>query len=85
MGKYKEIFNSDDVRYGGAGNINRRVISSRKDECDGREDSIRLTMPPMGITILRYTEADTTPKKRVTSVVKKQIKNHRKPRQGKNK
>ena len=70
MGKYKEIFNSDDVKYGGAGNINRRVINSRKDECDGCEDSIRLTMPPMGITILKYTEADTTPKKRTPAAGK---------------
>lgn len=67
MGKYKEIFNSDDEKYGGSGAVNRRVIPSRKDECDGREDSIRLTVPPMGVTILRYTEADTTPKKRAAA------------------
>ncbi|MCM1308990.1 MAG: 1,4-alpha-glucan branching protein GlgB, partial [Butyrivibrio sp.] len=64
MGKYKEIFNSEDEKYGGSGAVNKRVIPSKKDECDGREDSIRLTVPPMGVTILRYTEADTTPKKR---------------------
>lgn len=55
MGKYKEIFNSDDERYGGFGDINKRVIASKKDECDGREDSIRLTVPAMGVTILKYT------------------------------
>lgn len=64
MGKYKEIFNSDSVKYGGSGSVNARVISSKKDECDGREDSIRLTVPPMGVSILRYSYADTTPKKR---------------------
>ena len=70
MGKYKEIFNSEDEKYGGSGAVNKRVIPSKKDECDGREDSIRLTVPPMGVTILRYTEADTTPKKRETSAAK---------------
>ena len=70
MGKYKEIFNSEDEKYGGSGAVNKRVIPSKKDECDGREDSIRLTVPPMGVTMLRYTEADTTPKKRETSAAK---------------
>ncbi|MBD5156727.1 MAG: 1,4-alpha-glucan branching protein GlgB [Butyrivibrio sp.] len=70
MGKYKEIFNSEDEKYGGSGAVNKRVIPSKKDECDGREDSIRLTVPPMGVTILRYTEADTTPKKREASAAK---------------
>ena len=50
--------------------VNKRVIPSKKDECDGREDSIRLTVPPMGISILRYIEADTTPVKRTTKKVK---------------
>ena len=70
MGKYKEIFNSEDEKYGGGGAVNKRVIPSKKEECDGREDSIRLTVPPMGVTILRYTEADTTPKKRTASNAK---------------
>ena len=67
MGKYKEIFNSDDVKYGGNGATNPRVINSKKDECDAREDSIRLKVPPMGISVLRYTYADTTPKKRTAA------------------
>ena len=67
MGKYKEIFNSDDVKYGGSGATNPRVINSKKDECDAREDSIRLKVPPMGISVLRYTYADTTPKKRTAA------------------
>ena len=67
MGKYKEIFNSDDVKYGGSGATNPRVINSKKDECDAREDSIRLKVPPMGVSVLRYTYADTTPKKRTAA------------------
>ena len=70
MGKYKEIFNSDALIYGGSDAVNKRIIPSKKDECDGREDSIRLTVPPMGITILRYNEADTTPVPRKKSTKK---------------
>ena len=55
-GKYKEIFNSDSEAYGGNGYINRRVKTSKKDECDGREDSIRITVPPLGISVFRCTE-----------------------------
>lgn len=50
-GKYKEIFNSDSKKYGGMDLINRRVKLSKKDECDGRENSIRITVPPLGIAV----------------------------------
>ena len=53
-GGYKEIFNSDDVKYGGSGFINPRIKKSKVDECDGRRDSIRLKVPALGFSILRY-------------------------------
>lgn len=53
-GKYKEIFNSDDLKFGGEGNTNPRVKTSDESECDGRENSIRFTVPPLGISIMRY-------------------------------
>ena len=61
-GKYKEISNSDAEVYGGSGIGNKRVIPSKKEECDGRENSITLTVPPMSVIVLRYTEADTAEK-----------------------
>ena len=57
-GKYKEIFNSDKEIYGGEGNVNPRVKVSRLEECDGREESIRLKVPPMGISVLTCTRED---------------------------
>ena len=54
-GKYKEIFNSDAKVYGGEGNVNPRVKPSKEDECDERENSIRITVPPLGISIFRCT------------------------------
>ena len=62
MGKYKEIFNSNALKYGGDGVVNKRTFVSVKDECDGREDSIRILLPGMGVSVLRYIPADTTPK-----------------------
>ncbi len=53
-GRYKEIFNSDDEKFGGFGTINRRMIRSKQAACDARENSIRITLPPMGISIFKY-------------------------------
>ncbi|MBR2275847.1 MAG: alpha amylase C-terminal domain-containing protein, partial [Lachnospiraceae bacterium] len=52
-GKYKEIFNSDAEGFGGAGNTNPRVKTARKEECDGREYSIKVKAAPLSITIFR--------------------------------
>ncbi|MCR5509012.1 MAG: 1,4-alpha-glucan branching protein GlgB [Lachnospiraceae bacterium] len=53
-GKYKEVFNSDNVRYGGTGFVNPRVKVSKYDECDGREDSLRVKVAPLSVSVFRY-------------------------------
>lgn len=50
-GKYKEIFNSDRELFGGNGNINPRLKQSKKIVTDGREDSISLIVPPLGVAV----------------------------------
>ena len=57
-GQYKEIFSSDREEFGGNGYLNKRVKTSKKDECDGRDDSIRITVPPLGITVFKCTKAE---------------------------
>ncbi len=57
-GKYKEIFNSDSEKFGGSGFTNPRLKQAKKEECDGREYSIILKVPPMGITVLKYSPAE---------------------------
>ena len=59
-GKYKEIFNSDREEFGGAGNVNPRVKTSKKEPCDEREDSISIKVPPMGISIFSCTRVKET-------------------------
>ncbi|MBR2335867.1 MAG: 1,4-alpha-glucan branching protein GlgB [Clostridia bacterium] len=46
---YKEIFNSDDVSYGGSGVTNHNYLKSFK---DGGKDRLRMRLSPMGATIL---------------------------------
>ncbi|MDE7422739.1 MAG: 1,4-alpha-glucan branching protein GlgB [Lachnospiraceae bacterium] len=52
-GKYKEILNSDKETFGGSGNTNPRVKPSKAEEWDEREQSIRITVPPLGIAVFQ--------------------------------
>ena len=53
-GKYKEIFNSDDEKYGGTGVVNSRLKRSKEVEWDDRPDSVTVKLAPLSASILRY-------------------------------
>lgn len=53
-GKYKEIFNTDAIQYGGSGYVNPRVKQSRKEKCDECENSVSIRLAPLSISMLRY-------------------------------
>ena len=72
-GKYKEIFNSDDKKYGGEGVVNARVKAAKKAECDEREYSITVKLPALGVTIFTCTPEETKEKKAAESKIKKSI------------
>ncbi len=60
-GKYKEILNTDDVEYGGSGNVNGRVKRAEDKEWDDRRLSISVKMAPLTLSILEfvpYTEEE---------------------------
>ncbi|CUA81306.1 1,4-alpha-glucan branching protein GlgB [Anoxybacillus suryakundensis] len=52
---YREVFNSDDVMYGGAGHINKKLLVAYEEPYHGKSYHIRMTIPPYAITILRPT------------------------------
>ena len=54
-GKYKEIFNSDTKKFGGSGFANTKILVSKDDECDEREESIRIKLPAFSVTVFSYT------------------------------
>ncbi len=62
-GKYKEILNSDDVKYGGSGKGNPRVKTSKDIEWDEREESILIDLPPMATVIFSCTPVEAPKKK----------------------
>ncbi len=63
-GKYKEIFNSDDLRFGGEGMVNPRVKQSKPIKCDGKANSIECRLPGLGMTVFSCTHIPYRPKAR---------------------
>lgn len=60
-GKYKELINTDDMAFGGAGIVNSGIIRSEEEPYDGKADSIRITAAPLSVSIfgfIPYTEAE---------------------------
>ena len=55
-GKYKEIFNSDNGKYGGQGVINARAKASVQEECDAHKNSLKLKLPAYGVAVFTCTE-----------------------------
>ena len=52
-GDWVEVFNSDAAEFGGSGKVNGdRVLSSEPYGWNGRENSIELTVPPLGGVVL---------------------------------
>ena len=64
--RYREIFNSDAVIYGGAGNINEKLKNARKGDVDGREYCISITVPPLGVAVFNCSPINTTAKSKTT-------------------
>uniref|UniRef100_I5AVE3 1,4-alpha-glucan branching enzyme n=1 Tax=Eubacterium cellulosolvens (strain ATCC 43171 / JCM 9499 / 6) TaxID=633697 RepID=I5AVE3_EUBC6 len=76
-GKYKEIFNSDAEEYGGTGAVNPRVKLSRAVEQDERQDSIKIRIAPLAVSIYKFTEpierVELTPARRRAALRKNGI------------
>ncbi len=63
-GKYKEIFNSDALKYGGTGMVNTKQLTAKEAPCDGRDYSIEMSLAPLGTAVFRIKAEE--PKKKVT-------------------
>jgi 1,4-alpha-glucan branching enzyme len=52
-GVYREIFNSDDTRFGGSGVVNAGLISSMPIAVSRCKNSIRISVPPLAAVIFK--------------------------------
>ncbi|WP_417849560.1 1,4-alpha-glucan branching protein GlgB [Thalassoglobus sp.] len=59
-GFYKEILNSDASLYGGTDVGNAGGIASVAKPMHGMKQSVNLTLPPLGILVMRFEELDST-------------------------
>ncbi len=57
-GRWREIFSSDQLRYGGGGVSHEEVLESEPVYAHGREHSIALRLAPHGALILRFEGED---------------------------
>lgn len=53
-GKYKEIFNSDAVSFGGEGFVNSRVKLSKPEKAEGFSNSITIKIASMSVSIFKH-------------------------------
>lgn len=52
LGEYEEVFNSDRTEFGGSGVINEDIIIAQEQEIHEMENSIKIKVPPLGVTYL---------------------------------
>jgi 1,4-alpha-glucan branching enzyme len=64
--EYREILNSDDVQFGGAGRLNTKKIKAKAESSDRMEYSIELTIPPLSVVVLEYDYTDKKPAAKLT-------------------
>lgn len=53
-GTLKEIFNSDATKYNGTGDFKNKQLASEKIEWNGKENSIELNLPPLGMLAFKF-------------------------------
>jgi len=59
LGEYEEVFNSDDVRYGGEGIHNEDVIGASDSPTSRYPYSIKITLPPNGAVMIKRADKST--------------------------
>ncbi|NOT76449.1 MAG: 1,4-alpha-glucan branching protein GlgB [Cyclobacteriaceae bacterium] len=55
-GSWKEIFNSDDMKYGGSGLLNQSLMNTSPVKFHGKDYSVTMTLPPLGLSVLKLHE-----------------------------
>ena len=54
--KWKEVFNSNKEVYGGTGTHSNQVVEKESEPKHGRESSLKLQVPPLGVVVLKGTK-----------------------------
>jgi 1,4-alpha-glucan branching enzyme len=66
-GRYKEIFSTEEEKYGGYGMANPRLKNARPGSVDGREYYISTTVEPLSVAVYNFTPLVATKKEDVAN------------------
>ena len=61
-GQYREIFNSDEKRFGGSGYVNAPAIYGKPISVHSREASIEIKVAPFGVSVIELADQTVNPK-----------------------
>jgi len=61
VGNYKEIFSSEMTEFGGDGSVNPHVRASKRSTCDGRRNSLIISLAPLSMSIFKLTKEEAVP------------------------
>lgn len=74
-GTYKEIFNTDDRKYGGSGFENAAELTSVEEKQHGRSNALDIALPPLGVVVFKLEKRKKITKNvSARSAVKKTVK-----------
>ena len=74
LGEYAELFNTDDTKYGGSGQIMGTPLFSEKEQFQNQPYSLRIKVPPMATLILKIKNINTEEEKQDKTDEKKELK-----------
>lgn len=64
-GKYKELLNTDNQKYGGQSSKEAGMVTSQEQEADGRENSVMIKIAPLSLLIYSYTPFNEKEKREI--------------------
>lgn len=64
-GKYKELLNTDNQKYGGQSSKEAGMVTSQEQEADGRENSVMIKAAPLSLLIYSYTPFNEKEKREI--------------------
>ena len=71
-GYWKEVFNTDDPAFGGSGTSNGfHALATEEEPQHGRDNSLVITVPPLGGVIFKYVRALPAKKKAARKATEK--------------
>ncbi|HEY5524577.1 MAG TPA: alpha amylase C-terminal domain-containing protein, partial [Clostridium sp.] len=56
--EYEQVFNTDDAKYGGSGQIIEDVLIAEKEKFHNQPYSLKIKVPPMATLILKVKKID---------------------------